>query len=274
MIEDKGPNISPKDYTILVVDDEPDVRRYFAKILRGKEFIVETAETGRKALEIINTSVIDLVLLDYKMPVMDGLETLKQIKSDEHHSDLPVFMVSAFLDDTKMVIECIKNGAEEQLPKNIDKTILMVKIFACLQKFKMMEHQEVLAEQQSIYLTKIHRSNRLVKNLMKSIQVIKKMMSVSTFVEDTGVNLTVQMDKILTQLDGVKGKGKKDEEKLDQVKHFIENSIMLEAQNFDRIFQQLTNINICIKNMANILDFKPLENQKFSENIFDNLKEK
>ncbi|MGA9696169.1 MAG: response regulator [Dehalococcoidales bacterium] len=79
---------------ILIVDDEPNVRRLLHTIL-GKTFDVLEAEDGRQAIEITNSQKPDVVLMDMMMPKMDGLTACHMIKNDPATKSIPVIMVTA-----------------------------------------------------------------------------------------------------------------------------------------------------------------------------------
>jgi two-component system, OmpR family, response regulator len=68
------------EFRVLLVDDEEDFRETLQKRLRNRKLQVECAENGYKALELLQAQDFDVVILDVKMPGMDGIETLKEIK--------------------------------------------------------------------------------------------------------------------------------------------------------------------------------------------------
>src|SRR5512135_2643494 len=78
--------------SVLVVDDEKDIRDWIKKTLEYRKFDVHFAENGESALAQIAGNAFDLVLLDVKMPGMDGMIVLEKIKQE--HPDLPVVMIS------------------------------------------------------------------------------------------------------------------------------------------------------------------------------------
>ena len=79
---------------VLIVDDEPNVRRLLHSIL-SKNFEVFEAEDGRQAIEMANTQKPDVVLMDMMMPKMDGLTACHMIKNDPATKTIPVIMVTA-----------------------------------------------------------------------------------------------------------------------------------------------------------------------------------
>jgi two-component system, chemotaxis family, chemotaxis protein CheY len=82
--------------TILLVEDDPDIREVTAEILRESGYAVAEAEDGQGALELLQKmpQVPSLVLLDLSMPVMTGQELLQQLRESERFANLPVVVVS------------------------------------------------------------------------------------------------------------------------------------------------------------------------------------
>lgn len=83
--------------TVLVVDDEPAIREVMAELFRDHGFGVALAWSGRRMLEILETSPPDLVILDMMMPDGDGPGTLRAMRARPHLRDIPVVMMSAAL---------------------------------------------------------------------------------------------------------------------------------------------------------------------------------
>ena len=103
------------DKTVLVVDDEEVIRDFFIRTLTG--YKVLTASSGEEALNIIRKDRPDLVLLDIKMPGIDGIETLKKIK--EIDSSIVVVMLSAFA-TLETNITAVRLGAYTSIAKPFD----------------------------------------------------------------------------------------------------------------------------------------------------------
>lgn len=88
--------MTDKNIRILVVDDFPTMRRIVRGLLRELGFHhIEEAEDGRDALEHLRNGHFDLVISDWNMPNLDGLEMLQEIRADQSLCHLPVLMVSA-----------------------------------------------------------------------------------------------------------------------------------------------------------------------------------
>ena len=97
-----------KDMTVLVVDDFLTMRRIVRKILRDLDFqnILE-AEDGTAAVEVLQTTKIDLIVSDWNMPKMSGLDLLRHVRSEEKFKDLPFLMVTAEA-QKENVVEAVK----------------------------------------------------------------------------------------------------------------------------------------------------------------------
>ena len=111
---------------VLLVDDEVDFTEILAERMRNREMEVDTADSGEKAIEMVNDKYYDAIILDLAMPGMDGLETLKNILSDS--PDQQIIFLTGYASVPKSV-EAIKQGAVEFLekPANINQLIEMVK---------------------------------------------------------------------------------------------------------------------------------------------------
>jgi two-component system NtrC family response regulator len=123
--------------TILVVDDEPNYLVVLSELLKEEGFEVMTAQKGEDGLEIVEETDLDIVLTDMRMPGMDGLELLKEIKS--YNKDLPVIMITAFGEVEKAVV-AMRAGAYNYLTKPFNNDELLLNIR------KAIEHYSLLRE--------------------------------------------------------------------------------------------------------------------------------
>jgi len=86
---------------VLLVDDEPDFVESMSLWLEAKGYSVSVAPNGKEAIQIVKERSPHIVFLDIKMPGMDGIETLRQIR--QINQKLPVIMITAYADEEKLV---------------------------------------------------------------------------------------------------------------------------------------------------------------------------
>jgi len=127
----------PEPFNALVVDDERATRVNIRDLLKAEAFAVEEAGDGATALEKVGKGNFDIVLLDIRMPKMDGLTVLRHIK--KHHPHLPVIMFTAF-GTSDRAIEAMKIGAFDYVTKPFDIDELVAIIHRAL------EHRKLSAE--------------------------------------------------------------------------------------------------------------------------------
>ena len=110
---------------ILIVDDEEDFRTTLVKRLQKRRLNVFGAESGLKALDLMNKLIFDVVILDVKMPGMDGIETLQEIK--KKYSLVEVILLTGHA-SIESGIEGMKLGAFDYVmkPVNIDDLLEMI----------------------------------------------------------------------------------------------------------------------------------------------------
>ncbi len=84
---------------ILVVDDEPDVRKFIAACIEDAGFIVNTANDGEDALEKIKADPPDLMTLDMVMPKMSGIQVLRRMRKIKEAAEIPVIVITAHAGD-------------------------------------------------------------------------------------------------------------------------------------------------------------------------------
>ncbi len=144
--------IRNKDYSILVVDDEPLIRESLYEILRIDGFRAHMAQSGEEALEILKGQEFDIIVMDMKLPKLSGLEMIEGVKKD--YPETEVIMVTGY-GSIESAVEAMKKGAFDYITKPInDQEIKMV-------INKIVEKKEIIKENRELkkQIAKSHPSS-------------------------------------------------------------------------------------------------------------------
>jgi two-component system KDP operon response regulator KdpE len=133
-----------KSATILVVDDEPQIRRVMRATLTAQGYSIVEARDGQEALEKLRSERPDLVLLDMNMPVMDGLEACREIRRD---SEVPVIMLTVRSAERDKV-RALDAGADDYVVKPFGIQELLARVRAVLRRISREKNQNVLTSKE------------------------------------------------------------------------------------------------------------------------------
>lgn len=117
--------------TILVVDDEKEIRDLIEIYLKNEGYSVITAEDGLQALEIAKNSKIHLIILDIMIPSIDGIQVCKRVRE---YLDVPIIMLSAKSEDNDKILGII-TGADDYVTKPFNPLELVVRVKAQLRRY-------------------------------------------------------------------------------------------------------------------------------------------
>ena len=117
--------MSEPEWKIVLIDDEPGIRKVTSITLEDWGYVVDTAENGKAGIELCNRILPQMVITDVKMPGMDGLETLTEIKKG--HPLKEVIMLTGHA-TIETAIDGMKLGAFDYLMKPCDMDVLMAKV--------------------------------------------------------------------------------------------------------------------------------------------------
>jgi two-component system KDP operon response regulator KdpE len=118
-----------KPLRILIVDDEPPIRRFLRTSLATQKYLIEEAEDGQTALDIANKTPLDLIVLDLGLPAMDGFEVIRSLR--EKGSDVPIVVLSSRTDEAGKV-RALDLGADDYVTKPFGVDELLARIRAAL----------------------------------------------------------------------------------------------------------------------------------------------
>ncbi len=126
---------------VLVVDDERAIRRTLCEILEFEKYTVEEAVDGLEAVTKVETTQYDVIIMDIKMPKMDGLEALDKIQSIA--PDTPVIMISGH-GTIETAVDAVKKGAFDYISKPPDLNRLLITVRNALDKSSLVQETKVL----------------------------------------------------------------------------------------------------------------------------------
>ncbi len=156
--------VKKKMSKILVVDDERSIRNTLRDILTYEKYEVSDADSGITALELLKQSEYDVILLDIKMPQMDGIEVLDHILTEY---DTPVIMISGH-GTIETAVEAIKKGAFDYIAKPLDLNRLLVTIRNALDKSRLLTETKTLKKKVSKKYEIIGETQQ-IKDIMEMI---------------------------------------------------------------------------------------------------------
>jgi two-component system, chemotaxis family, chemotaxis protein CheY len=111
----------------LVIDDSKSIRSILTRILSGVGFEVDEAANGLEALELIKKEKVDLALVDWNMPDMDGCEFIQEVRKSKAYKDMRMIMVTTETAITK-VAEALEAGADEYIMKPFTREVIIEKL--------------------------------------------------------------------------------------------------------------------------------------------------
>lgn len=148
--------------TVLAVDDEEHILELIRYNLENAGYHVLQAENGEEALHLLDQKQIDLILLDWMLPEMDGIEVLKKIRNENKWRHLPVILLTAKGDEISKVVG-LEIGADDYMAKPFGVHELVARIKALLRRAtdhimtQEIEYQEEIIEIDSIIINKTRR---------------------------------------------------------------------------------------------------------------------
>lgn len=146
---------------VLLVDDEPLNLKLYDKMLKDFNFLIFTAANGQECLERVNEHFPDLILLDWNMPVMDGVEALEILKKDDATKDIPVLMITGVMTSSEDLAFAMSIGAIDFLKKPFDKLELCARVRNILllsESLKTLKEQYRHLEDKNIFITSLIES--------------------------------------------------------------------------------------------------------------------
>lgn len=142
-------------HSILIIDDEPNLRRSLGLILQREGYTITTASTASEAIQLLQAGAYDLTFLDIKLPDQNGIQLLTQIK--ELYPDMPVLILTAHATlDT--AIDAVRLGARDYLIKPVDPDNILSRVESIMGEQKPKRRREIANQMQNL-LTELRFMN-------------------------------------------------------------------------------------------------------------------
>lgn len=190
--------------TVLVIDDNTDIRQYERTLLQDEYVVLEAAD-GKEGLAVALKEVPDLVICDVMMPVMDGLEFTKQLKTNTATSHIPVIMLTAKnLEEHRA--EGYEHGADSYITKPFHSKVLLARIENLLRQRQLLKNLYQGAQEAEKEISESHLEDR-DKQFLKQLQaIIQKNLSDSEFgVEDMGQQIGLSRVQLYRKVKAMTG---------------------------------------------------------------------
>lgn len=176
---------------VLVIDDDPFVRRFLAAALEAEGYVVTTADDGAPGLDLLRDNAFEVVISDIQMPGVDGLSLIAALK--EVKPDLPIVVLSG-TKELDVVIEAMKRGASDYLLKDDDvTTTVILSVQKALEKSRLTAQNRLLTEQ-------VQRRNEELEELnQKNAQLVEQLQGFNEELERKVRGATAEIRYRLTE---------------------------------------------------------------------------
>jgi two-component system sensor histidine kinase/response regulator len=158
---------------VLIVDDIAFNRTVLSKILSKSGYELSIATSGEQALQVVEIVVPDLILLDYMMPGMNGIDVLKLLKADNRFSDIPVMFLTAS-DEMEFMTEAFEQGAVDYITKPFKASELNARVHTQIRQIDNSESlsRKITEQQELVHILSHDLRNPLVacRGLMELIE--------------------------------------------------------------------------------------------------------
>ncbi|MBF0286627.1 MAG: hybrid sensor histidine kinase/response regulator [SAR324 cluster bacterium] len=239
MFEEKSMETKfPKQAYILIVDDTPQNIQVLGSTLVQKGYEVIVADSGLKALQVVEKLVPDLILLDIMMPEMDGYETCRKLKSLSKMKEVPIIFLTA-LDQSEDIVQGFEIGAVDYVTKPFNVPELLARVNTHLElKFS----KEIILEKSTDQKELLHILCHDLANPMGVVKTYLKMAEHKTddWLADKKEMMLLAMENGLETIDLVRKMRALDEKKQQielkpvHVKRVVQKSIAMLQQKFDQ----------------------------------------
>ena len=163
-----------KNYTVLIIDDKKENLKYLNEILKDENYEIKASIDARFAIESSKLNPPHLILLDIKMPELNGFEVCKLLKNEENLKDIPIIFISA-LDDVDSKVKAFSEGGVDYITKPFEPKEVKARVKTQLEIYESKITIANLLEQQDLFVKKImHDMNTPVSIISLNTELIEQ----------------------------------------------------------------------------------------------------
>jgi adenylate cyclase len=181
----------PMPFTVLVVDDDPEMRQYLADQLGSFGYGVLTAQSAQDALGLLTTTPVDLVVSDVHMPGMSGIELCATVKGDPSHQMMPVILLTAASDfDTRLA--GLQAGADDFFTKPVDRLEIRARVGVLLRVKSLLDTTQRLYETVRDQAAELaHNKEMLEERVQRQLVELERLAALKRFMSPQLAELVV-----------------------------------------------------------------------------------
>jgi len=190
-----------KDFVLLIVDDNPENLKLLVKSFQKESYKIEFTDNGKAAIDFINKKQFDLILLDIKMPGIDGFEVCKVIRSQPRMENVPIIFLSAE-SDRESIIKGFELGAQDYITKPFERRELLARVKTHL---ALKSNIEKLAELNQLLEEKVLQRTSLLSKALEKAEESDRLKS--AFLANISHEIRTPMNGILSFVELLKKPG-------------------------------------------------------------------
>ena len=188
-------------YKILVADDDIYIIRHImSALMKNPDYVVLTTGNGKAAYEIANIEYPDLIIMDWEMPEMNGIEVTRLLKQNQTTKDIPIIIATGIMVDSNDLRFALDSGALDYLRKPIDETELNARVENMLRlsaaHFQIKQQNVLLQSQLTARLVNLQQLNEMTFTAAKHLTTMKEQ---ATYVNKQFLMETIAMTERLLQ---------------------------------------------------------------------------
>lgn len=254
-------------FSILIIDDDPDIVRFLKDFLAAKHYSIRTACSGEEGLNYVHTDQPDLVLLDVVMGDMSGYEVCRQIRINPVTTLLPVVMMTGVHPEER--IKGIQAGADDFLTKPINRDELYARVRSLL---RIKELHDVI-QTQATQLAKWNKELKIqLEHEAKLAEVTRMLGDIGHEVKNMLMPVLNGVELLQDELDELFQRLPQSvREKSGTSQKICQEIIEMVTRSAQRIQNQVRDIADCVKGLTSPLQVGPCELEKVVETVFQTL---